>query len=138
MWIRIPSIKVLHSFLSAVRDGTAEVSIIFSVLNVSPNQEEKRREGRRREERGGEEKGGKCNCDWGREGRRGSRGECRERSRTGRDEGKERRKTVRGKKCKGRRALCAVNQCCVVWWSGVEGKGKRRKKQEGKSDGHLR
>jgi hypothetical protein len=158
MWIRIPSIKVLHSFLSAVRDGTAEVSIIFSVLNVSPNQEEKRREGRRREEkggeekrrdekrregrrreeRGGEEKGGKCNCDWGREGRRGSRGECRERSSTGRDEGKERRKTVRGKKRKGRRALCAVNQCCVVWWSGVEGKGKRRKKQEGKSDGHLR
>jgi hypothetical protein len=58
MWIRIPSIKVLHSFLSAVRDGTAEVSIIFSVLNASPNQEEKRREGRRREERGGEEKRG--------------------------------------------------------------------------------
>lgn len=38
MWIRIPSIKVLRCLLSAVSDEVAAVSIIFSELDVSPNQ----------------------------------------------------------------------------------------------------
>jgi hypothetical protein len=38
MWIRIPSVKVLRCFLSAVGDETVEVSIIFSESDVSPNQ----------------------------------------------------------------------------------------------------